>query len=468
MKKLRWIFPSIISMSLPALTVVSCKNIEKEKEQIEKKEIVLKAFEKYEKIVNEQTIKTNFEKEFLIPFNEFVKNSVENFYNENYSKLKNETLRNFYLKWKELLLKEFTLTIDWKYSSFTERMVFYIKKVFEKLKEKSANVDEIIQSIDDISDFKNFLEADFESFFLNNNPKHWSKMNQWDVCFELANKNNSSIAVIIPEKSVQRIWDKFNEHFAKFKEDAWMVVEQENLVDVSNFSLDQVPAFYINRTMGNKLDWVEYVDTKLRWLTLNEMGLNITATQSDLTQEQINVLNQKFNDKKHILLRNIKNVLGTTIDKNWDVVKVAKALAKYLIIRNDYSTKNLFEKTFLSLNEDISHFNCQGHSEFIYMSLKLLGFEKVGFEDRYFYRENKQDVNHVNNIYDLGGKRYIIDATFADKYNSSDNDLSTLEAINFFINKFIFVPINDYLNHEPLARFYVAKSLDDKTEIVFE
>lgn len=124
--------------------------------------------------------------------------------------------------------------------------------------------------------------------------------------------------------------------------------------------------------------------------------------------------------------------------------------------------------TFLSLKDEYSHYVCQGHSEFIYMSLKLLGFEKVGFEDRYFYRENKQYVNHVNNIYDLDGKRYVIDATFADKYNSSDEDLFKLEEINFYINKFIFIPINDYLNHEPLAPFYVAKSATDLTEIVFE
>ncbi|MBD5789041.1 hypothetical protein MSGX11T_03427 [Mycoplasma synoviae GX11-T] len=88
-----------------------------------------------------------------------------------------------------------------------------------------------------------------------------------------------------------------------------------------------------------------------------------------------------------------------------------KSLAKYLIIKNNYvraKDKQWEAMTFLSLKDEYSHYVCQGHSEFIYMSLKLLGFEKVGFEDRYFYRENKQYVNHVNNIYDLDGKRYVI------------------------------------------------------------
>ncbi|QIW62345.1 hypothetical protein [Mycoplasmopsis gallinacea] len=484
MKKWKLILPLfafglVFSAGVSAYFVLKTNNnnvVEKtKKEEINTQniEILKKAYLKYQEIQNKDFVIRNFENEFLTLYNDNVKKSVEEFYNQNYSKLTNITLKNFYTKWKYLILDKYLLEIDKKTVSIRDEKILSLKNIFNEIDRTSENlidtkIIELSKRIANINEFEEFIKDDFNTFFTDeNNEQHWA-YKWYSAEFRVKSKNNNTYWISPFSKiSLDNLKNEFNEHFAKFKEDAWMVVPREDLVDVSNFSLDQVPAFYTE----TDYDWMKWTYKKLRYISLEEMNLDRWIDDSRLNEEQRDTLNKKVSTRKNILLKNIKDIVGATINKNWDVVKIAKALAKYLIIKNDYlrAKKNQWEPmTFLSLKDEISHFNCQGYSEFIYMSLKLLGFEKVGFEDRYFYKENKQDVNHVNNIYDLDGKRYIIDATFADKYNSSDNDLSTLEEINFFINKFIFVPINDYLNHEPLAPFYVAKSTTDKTEIVFK
>ncbi|TNK97232.1 hypothetical protein C4M98_02115 [Mycoplasmopsis pullorum] len=116
----------------------------------------------------------------------------------------------------------------------------------------------------------------------------------------------------------------------------------------------------------------------------------------------------------------------------------------------------------------------------MYIALNLLGYKDVGFEEYYHFVNDKTIFQHINNTYKIDNKLYAIDVTFADKfrqenliykeeiYERKTKYLSAYEQVNEWIDKFVLVPMNDYLNQDPEQPLYISISLDDLSEFKFE
>ncbi|TNK81978.1 hypothetical protein, partial [Mycoplasmopsis pullorum] len=208
---------------------------------------------------------------------------------------------------------------------------------------------------------------------------------------------------------------------------------------------------------------------------------NIIDETRKLSDDEWNEMMKKGKKLLDESLELIKNSVGTIVNKNWNLEQTTKALAKYLVYKNDYEYINdRNSRTFVSLKNEISNFLCQGYSAYMYIALNLLGYKNVGFESQYRYIENKKDIEHVNNTYKINNKLYAIDVTFADKfrqenyiykeetYSWNTKYLSAYEQVNEWIDKFVLVPMNDYLNQDSKQPLYISISSDDLSEFKFE
>ncbi|MBD5789042.1 hypothetical protein MSGX11T_03432 [Mycoplasma synoviae GX11-T] len=161
-----------------------------------------------------------------------------------------------------------------------------LKNIFNEIDRTSENlidakIIELSKRIANINEFKEFIKDDFNTFFTDeNNKQHWA-YKWYSAEFRVKSKNNNTYWVNPSSKiSLDKLKNEFNEHFAKFKEDAWMVVPEENLVDVSNFSLDQVPLF----VDSENFDFIEWAYKKLRYISLEEMNLDRWIDDSRLNE----------------------------------------------------------------------------------------------------------------------------------------------------------------------------------------
>ncbi|VEU70638.1 hypothetical protein [Mycoplasmopsis glycophila] len=496
MKKWKWILPLTSLVLVSSLSTGIYFAVKKHQEQKQKEEkvrqetikerekIFLAAFNKYQEIKNKD-IMSEIKAKIIIPFNSKIQEKVESFWEENYAKLQNKDLRNFYLKWKNKLLEEFTLrtnyekeTLSFSWNNYNLKM---LQSLFEKIDNSSTTLKEklirenaeksLINPYLINSAIPLFMEINFNSYFYKPGQNHFIDYSN-DLNLKKRNisieTNNRSEWISPKKQELTILYQEFNSAFEEFKKDAWIVANQEDLVDTSNWTLEQIPDFWEHEYYSR----LDYAFKKLRELSLIEMNKEIIIEDNQLTEEERNILYAKINAKKQKYLSLLKNILGSIVSKKWDLEKTVKAIAKYLVIKTDYvkGNNNIFNMTFLSLENEIAHFNCQAYSEFTYMSLNLLGYRNLGFESRYYDKKTKEWVPHVNDTYLIDGKTFIIDVTFADKYYTNELNeavsLSTIVSINNKINeeinKAVLVPVNDYLNRYSI---YIGKDTSDNTEI---
>ncbi|TNK91551.1 hypothetical protein C4M96_04015 [Mycoplasmopsis pullorum] len=262
-----------------------------------------------------------------------------------------------------------------------------------------------------------------------------------------------------------------------------MVTPKDELVDTSHFSYDNLDPF-IDRNGYNRTDYIinniYQLANNFKWpLDINDK--NVIDETRKLSDDEWNIMMKKGKKLLDESLELIKNSVGTIVNKNWNLEQTTKALAKYLVYKNDYTTLNRLNAiTFISLKNEISNFLCQGYSAYMYIALNLLGYKNVGFESEYRYSSDKTYIPHVNNTYKIDNKLYAIDVTFADKFRQENliykgeiyrwktKYLSAYAQVNEWIDKFVLVPMNDYLNQDPEQPLYISITRDDLSEFKFE
>ncbi|TNK93439.1 hypothetical protein C4M83_00055, partial [Mycoplasmopsis pullorum] len=285
------------------------------------------------------------------------------------------------------------------------------------------------------------------------------------------------------DKRINEIIDELNKHYQLFTQDAWIVTPQNELVDTSHFSYDNLDPF-IERNGWNYTDYIInniYELANNSWLPINVKRKSTFEHTRNMSDDEWNEMMKKGKKLENESLELIKNSVGTIVNKNWNLEQTTKALAKYLVYKNDYTRQNRINAiTFVSLKDKVSSFLCQGYSAYMYIALNLLGYKDVGFEEYYHFVNDKTIFQHINNTYKIDNKLYAIDVTFADKfrqenliykeeiYERKTKYLSAYEQVNEWIDKFVLVPMNDYLNQDPEQPLYISISLDDLSEFKFE
>ncbi|MBU4690910.1 hypothetical protein [Mycoplasma zalophi] len=330
---------------------------------------------------------------------------INNFYEDNYAKLINEDLRNYYLLYKNKIIKSINIELQ-----------EYIEKQNSK--------------------------------WINNDYAH--------------------------------IRSSFSSFIKSFKNDKWLVFSQNDSVDVSSWVLDEdIKTWYTDSIINDYNVIIEtkkvlFAEKDAKRFSYGEATNALWPYKTDGIDEEILEFRKKVKDiankEFQKIIATIKNIIPTIISKNWDLEHQILALAKYLVVKVDYvkgyDNKYLDEyKRFipiysqqhiLSLNNKIAQFNCMGYTSFIQLGLNALGHNKdidIRAQSTYYrnYRYRSTRLPHVNIGITYKNQDYVIDATFADGWHTSDKDnIWKFYNLTRRIKENILIPLKKYLKDNNL------------------
>ncbi|VEU75955.1 Uncharacterised protein [Mycoplasmopsis columboralis] len=385
---------------------------EKTYEELER-ERQLKLYEQNKEYANDilRSIQSKFEKQ--IPELQKLNQNINDFYNNNYAKLLNKDLKTYYLNWKSEL------------NNVINAVIAHLKGIIER---KNSGINTNNDSYQ-----YSFLLSDIAKALKNDNSS-------WIELFDKLNYSGFDFTrydVWLKLKDLFSL-DKLNDLFVSFKEDAWMIFDVKDKVDLDflNSKWDFRQNYKTEEQKNKaKSEW-DFVLLKLRTLANNSKDL--VYENEDKNPSKTQELYEKY-------FTLVRDIVPTIASRKWDFDMQVKALTKYLVVKNFYHTgQKMINKVYLTLKNEESIFNCQAYSEFMFLSLNALGHKNnIQFNGDYYFPNGKW-LPHVNLNYDNNGKVYVIDATFADQFNTKNPTLSDYNKVNVDINKNILIPIEEY------------------------